>query len=380
MKAEIVSIGTQLLLGDVLDTNTAYISRSLQELGIEIIYKVTVGDDLEHLTDALRIALGRADVVLATGGIKFGPPNYTRQAVAAATGLWLDPETRRLAGSRILGRAEAGETGFILEGLPGLLICLPGDRREMAYLLETEVLPYLQEHANLKSELFILRTVGIMESSLRQQLADLTLKPNQQIGFDSFAGQTNLRLRVAASSDEEIQAQIADLRAQIIARLGDHVFGQNQDRLEAIILQMLKRGSYRLAIAECYTDLALSQLLIPDNETEPVVSLPVTTENELAQMLALAPPGADETITRWCRTAAQTLMQRTAVHLGLLIYNNLMPGGVQLSVYLATAQGISVTQRSFGGHPGNINQWACSLGLAHLYRWLLVHPILQAET
>ena len=375
MKAEIVSIGTQLLLSDVLDTNTAYISRILQELGVELIYKVTVGDNLERITDALRIALMRADIVLTTGGFSSGPDDLMRQAVATAVHARLDPQTQRIENSHVLGDPQDPESGFILENLPGLLICLPGNRRTMAYLLETEVLPYLRTRADLKSGLIILRTVGVMESTLHQQLADLELKPFQQIGYDSYAGQTNIRLRATANSEEEIQAQLNDLRARILARLGDHVYGQNEDRLEDVIVAMLRRGAYRLAIAECRTNQALSRLLTQANAVgDSIVPLPVADEAELAQALHLTLPAPDETLTQWCRHAAEALVGQTAVNLGLLVHNHVMPGGLQLSVYLATAHGISVTQRSFGGHPDNINQWACTLGLAHLHRWLLAHP------
>ncbi len=375
MKAEIVSIGTKHLLGDVLDTNSAYISRSLQEVGAELIYKVTVGDNLEHIAGALRIALARADLVLTTGGLGDQARDFTRQAAAITTHSSLNPPTNELDGSILLGNQAPRFAGFILDNLPGMLVCLPGSRREMAYLLETEVFPYLRARARLKSGMLILRTVGVMESSLRQQLADLALGPNQWISFDSYAGQSNIRLRVMADTEADIQVQLDMLRRTILQRLGDHVFGQDKDRLEAVILAMLGKGGYRVAVAECHTDHALSQLLLADTAvTASILPLAVESEVDLANALQIEPPTPTSTITQWCRTAAEEMVRKTAVSLGLLVYNDKMPGGVQLSVYLASAQGVSVTQRSFGGHPENINQWACTLGLAHLHRWLLAHP------
>ena len=375
MKAEIVRIGTKHLLGDVLDTNSAYISRSLQEIGAELIYKVTVGDNLEHIAAALRIALARADLVLTTGGLGDQARDFTRQAVAVTTYASLNPLPQELEGSIVLGSQSPGFAGFILENLPGMLVCLPGSRREMAYLLETEVFPYLRARARLKSGMLILRTVGVMESSLRQQLADLPLAPNQWIGFDSFAGQSNIRLRVMADTEADIQVQLGMLRSTILLRLGDHVFGQDKDRLEAVILAMLIKGGYRVSVAECHTDHALSRLLLSDTAVaDAILPLPVESEIDLANALHIEPPAPTTTMTQWCRAAAEEMVRKTAVNLGLLVYNDRTPGGVQLSVYLASAQGVSVTQRSFGGHPENINQWACTLGLAHLHRWLLAHP------
>ncbi len=322
MKAEIVSIGTKHLLGDVLDTNSAYISRSLQEIGAELIYKVTVGDNLEHIADALRIALARADLVLTTGGLGDQARDFTRQAAAATTHASLNPITHELEGSILLGNQAPRFAGFILDNLPGMLVCLPGSRREMAYLLETEVFPYIRARARLKSGMLILRTVGVMESSLRQQLADLALASNQWISFDSYAGQSNIRLRVMADTEADIQVQLDMLRSTILQRLGDHVFGQDKDRLEAVILAMLGKGGYRLAVAECHTDHTLSQLLLADTAvtvTASILPLAVESEIDLASALQIEPPTPTTTITHWCRTAAEEMVRKTAVSLGLLV-------------------------------------------------------------
>ncbi|MBK8986125.1 MAG: hypothetical protein IPM39_08585 [Chloroflexi bacterium] len=362
-------------MSDVLDTNAAYISRSLQELGVELIYKVTVGDDLERITDALRIALARADVVLTTGGLADGPDELTTQAVATAVQIRIDPQKQTLVGVIQLGVVSSRNVGFIVEHAPGILVCLPGDRREMSYLLETEVLPYLQARINLQSGLRILRTAGVMESSLRQQLADLPLQPNQWIGFDSYAGQTNVRLRVVAESPAAVQAQLAQLQEEVSARLGDHVYGQNHDRLETVVLALLAKGDYALTIGECHTDQALAQAMREETAVPSprVTFLPITHPAELAAAIGIAAPDAAVALSQWCRGAVEMMLRQTAVDLSLLIYNDIMPGGVQLSVYLASAQGVSVSQRSFGGHPEHIHQWASTLALTHLYRWLLTH-------
>jgi hypothetical protein len=81
----------------------------------------------------------------------------------------------------------------------------------------------------------------------------------------------------------------------------------------------------------------------------------------------------DDDLSRWCRIAAERLLERDGVDLGLIVYKNISQGGVQLLVTLASQLGVSVTQRSFGGHPDNIDQWAATLSLSHLRRWLLAH-------
>ncbi len=369
MKVEIISIGTALLVSDILDTNAAYITRALQELNAELAYKVTVGDNLGHIIESFRIALDRADIIFTTGGLAFA-----YQAAATVTLLPVDSQTGLVSGSIPLADSATPQAGFMLDRHPGLLVCLPGNRREMAYLLETKVFPYLRQRINVTSEWLILRTVGVMESTLRQQLANVYLTPNQRISFDSYAGQTNIRLRVQADLAEERQRQLAGLRQTLLQLLGDQVFGEGRDRLEVIILRLLAQGQYRLALAECQTGHILSELLASvATDKGQVTLLPADTPEEINAALHLDEMAGEGGAIGWQRNVAEALLRQTAVHLALFIHNETAPGGVQLNVILASGRGISVTQRSFSGHPRHIQQWACNLGLAHLHRWLLAH-------
>ena len=373
MKVEVVSIGTELLLSDVLDTNAAHISRSMQTVDADLIYRVTVGDDLARITDAFLVALERADVVLATGGLGQGENDCTR-AAAAATGLDYDAAANEVIGSVALGELHGKNSAFMIEVDDKLLFCLPRNRREVAFLLETAVFPYLQRQRPPKSGWLLLRTVGLMESSMRQRLSDLRLESNQQISFDSYAGQTNIRLSVEAESGAEIDAQLARLEQEVRSRLGNHIFGTGNDRLEAVIMNMLQENGFRLAVAECCTNRFLSRGLAQIQEYQTTATLfPFDVPEELAAYLDVPLLKDQSDFTHWCRRVTELLRLRQGVDLSLLVFKKMSPGGVQLSAFLSSAQGVSVTQRSFGGHPENINQWACTLGLAHLHRWLLVH-------
>ncbi len=376
MKVEVISIGTELLMSDVLDTNAAYISRSLQTVGAELIFKVTVGDDLERISEALRVAMKRADVVMTIGGLGTAVHDFTKKAAAAATGTDYDPEWDVVIGAIPIDMSLSDSTPFYLETEEGLLFCLPGNRREMAYILETAVYPFLQRRQQIKSGWILLRTVGIMESTMRQRLADLELAPNQSISFDSYAGQTNMRLQVDADTEQEIDTQLTALNQKIRYRLGDHIYGEGNDRLENIIFRMLRNNQYRLAVAECNTSRFLSRAFeqIPEY-ADNIDTFLLDTPAQLAEFLTIPLPPKSEGATRWRRLAVEQMRLHQKTDLSLLLFSNITPGGVQLSAFLATGQGISVTQRSFGGHPENINQWACTLGLSHLHRWLLAHAV-----
>jgi nicotinamide-nucleotide amidase len=375
MKVEIVSIGTELLVSDILDTNSAFVSRSLREVRVNLTCKVTVGDDPEMIADAFRAALRRADVVISTGGLGTGRDDFTRQAVTAVTGRELLPDPPGVSGAKTLGDSTVRMCGILLEEAEGTLICLPGDRREMAYLLETEVLPYLRQqlYAETKAGWALLRSVGLMESNLKQELADLAIDPQHRITFDSFAGQTNIRLWVQAGSDAEVQNELERMKTIVKERLGDHIYGNEADRLEEVVLHALLKNNIKLTVLECYTNQILAETLATMPESQQVVTvLPWQTWYETADKLQLEAV-TQNNLTQWCRSAAERLIETTENSLGLVVYSNMTQGGVQILVTLASPNGVSVTQRSFGGHPDNIDQWALTLGLSHLRRWLLVH-------
>jgi nicotinamide-nucleotide amidase len=376
MRVEIVSISTKLLMGDILDINTTYISRSLRRIKAQLTCKVVVGDDLDMIHDAFCVALRRSDVVIAVGGLGDGAEHFTRLAAAKATNRALIPQAPGIENARIIGGQDARVTGFLVESDEGVLICLPDHRREMGHLLETEALPYLREKLSehIKQDWVVLRTVGVMESSLKQKLKEIVQDARHRVTYDSFAGQTNIQLWVQADSAAQIRQELAEMQEVVLARLGDHVYGTGDDRLEDVVLQALRDSGNKLAVAECYTEKALAHTLagVPHVNNE-VLMLPTTNWHELGEVLQLDELSPDADLTRWCRMAANRLVEHKGVNLGLLVYKNVTQGGVQLIVTLASHMGVSVTQRSFGGHPENINQWAVTLALAHLRRWLLAH-------
>jgi nicotinamide-nucleotide amidase len=376
MKVEVVSIGTELLMSDVLDTNSAYISRSLQTVGAELIYKVTVGDNLERITEAFLVALERADVVFAIGGLGTAVNDFTRAAAAAATGLEYDSDNDDVVGATPIDVVPGYSAPFFIDRNDRLLFCLPGNRREMAYILETAVFPYLQRQQQLKSGWVLLRTIGLMESNIREMLSDLSSEPNHKISFDSYAGQTNIRLSVEADNEQAIEEQLTNLNHQVRSRLGDHIYGEGNDRLEAAILNMLRLKKLRLAVVESNTSRFLTRALIQVPNYDTVVeTFPFDHILDVAEYLNIPVLDAQEEFIRWCRHTTELLRLKQKTDLSLFLYKQANPGGEQLSSFLSSAQGVSVTQRSFGGHPENINQWACTLGLSHLHRWLLAHGV-----
>lgn len=378
MKVEVISIGDEILFGEILDTNAGYAVRCLRELSITITARVTVADDEDLIAEALRSARRRADVVLTWGGLGDGADDLTRPAVAAVTGRPLRPEPPGLEGATLLGDDASGAHGLLLEDQAGTLICLPGAHRQMTYLLEMEALPRLQEKAAREGPLarLVLRTAGVMESNIRQQLADLALEPGQQVNYSSYAGQTDVLLTVEADSAEAGQASLASLARRVRAQLRDHVYGRGEDRLETVLLEHVGRSGLTVCVAEHETGDALAAMVrsLPGAGERFLFPKPAV-EKGVAAYLELSPPPSESDLTGWCRQAAEAMRTREGVDVALLVHNHATQSGVQTLITLAAASGVSMMQRSFGGHPGNINQWAATLALIHLRRWLLAyHP------
>jgi hypothetical protein len=200
----------------------------------------------------------------------------------------------------------------------------------------------------------------------------LELGDSHRITYDTFAGQTNVRLWVESEIEGQVEQELAALRDKIATRLGDHIYGVGEDRLEDVVIQLLIQSRRTLTLAECYTENILTNMfttaLIPN---EIMIPWPAMTWQELSVMNDASELTPQTDLVQWCRDVSQLILVKSGTDLSLLVYKNINKGGIQLIVTLASSLGISTTQRSFGGHPENINQWAATLGMAHLRRWLL---------
>lgn len=278
MQAEIIAVGSELLLGQIVDTNSAAIAREFAALGLDLYYKTTVGDNLARLEAALRQALGRSQVVLTTGGIGPTADDITREAVAAATNrelvfsqalmdqieayfrsrrFTLSPSNRRQAfipaGAIAVENPVGTAPAFIVEVGDRCVITLPGVPREMQHLLGTRVLPYLRQRYKLGGEirLRVLKAVGLGESRIGELIADYMEKGgNPTVGTLAHLGQVDVRIAAKGADAEEALALIAPVEAEIRRRLGDVVFGADADTLEGKVAAALRSAGQRVAVAE----------------------------------------------------------------------------------------------------------------------------------
>jgi len=291
MHAEIVMIGTELLLGETVDTNAGRLAKALREIGLDLYYKTTVGDNETRITEVLNLALDRSDVVITSGGIGPTVDDVTRQAVSNATGrkLVYSMELEAQIADRFsnFGK-EMGENNkrqaFIPEGampLPnqigtapcflsedlqgrGFIISLPGVPRELEYMMKTMVIPILIERMGGKKVMRVrtLRTCAVGESNVDRVIGDLMTQTNPTLGLSAHAGQTDLRITAKADTEAEADALIAMMETEIRTRLGIAVYGVEKETVSDVVGRLLEARKLKLGIIDTLTGGRLSRELV----------------------------------------------------------------------------------------------------------------------
>ena len=280
MKAEIVAVGTELLLGQIMDTNSAHMARLFTTIGLDVHFKSTVGDNMDRLKATLATALSRADFVITTGGIGPTLDDLTRDAVAEVTGhpLVFQPHLfEQIEGFFArLGRP-AGENnrrqafipegaipienpvgtapGFILEHAGRAIISVPGVPHEMRHFMDHAVMPYLRTKLGITEVIVsrVLKTVGIGESLVDDRLKDLIAEgQNPTIGLLAHTqiGEVHVRLTAKAATEVAARALNAGLESAVRARLEEFIFGTDEETYEGVLSGLLSRSGLRVSVAE----------------------------------------------------------------------------------------------------------------------------------
>jgi len=280
MRAEILSVGTELLLGQIVNTNAAHLSRRLPEVGVDLYRQVTVGDNLERIANAVRDALDHADVVIITGGLGPTADDVTSEAVALALGrdLVFDEgsaqrirsllqsrgipaldshmkQARVPTGSLIMPNPVGTAPGFIVDSDGKAVCALPGVPSEMEAMAEQSLLPELRRRsprAIIRSR--VLKFIGIGESALEHLIDDLVAaQTNPTIAFLAKTGEVHLRLTAKATTPDEAEALLAPVEAAVRERAGQFLFARDEESLEEAVGARLRAAGLTLGLAESCT-------------------------------------------------------------------------------------------------------------------------------
>lgn len=289
MNAEIVMIGTELLLGQIIDTNAAYMGQVLAENGIGLYQKTTVGDNRKRIARTLESALERAKLVITSGGLGPTEDDLTREAVADVFGRALifrqdlfDDLVARFASLRRTITENNRKQAMIPEGAetipnphgtaPGLIcgddrgeiICMPGVPHELHAMLDDSVIPYIKARYGLKGGLYhrVLKVCGVGESWIDAHMGDLMARlENPTIGVLASPEWVRIRLTARAESAQQAQELIEPVERQVRDRLPGLVMGTDEDTLEGVIDQLLQRRGWTIAVGETFTGGMIGQRL-----------------------------------------------------------------------------------------------------------------------
>jgi nicotinamide-nucleotide amidase len=281
MKTEIISTGTELLLGQTLNTNTRYLGARLSDFGFEVIYHTTVGDDPERLENVLCQALKRADLIVTTGGLGPTADDLTKELIAGVLGLEMTLDNYSLErikgyfaarkrempksnkkqayfpeGAKILPNNYGTAPGAIISKDDKTVVILPGPPFEMQPMFEEYVIAELKRIIGTDSKVMktrILKVFGMTESAIEEVLGELTHSVNPSITL--LAKQAEIHIRLAArNADEQVAEKALDaVESRIRSRLGTKVFAKNEETMVGIVGKALKSRGLKIATAESCT-------------------------------------------------------------------------------------------------------------------------------
>jgi nicotinamide-nucleotide amidase len=280
VRVEVVGVGTELLLGQIANTNAQWISERLAEIGVDVLHQAVVGDNVERIVETLRTAAGRSEVVIVTGGLGPTQDDVTRPALAATAGVMLVrsarleerlrrrwaatgrqmPESNLLqadvpAGGRAIDPERGTAPGLVVDVGTSRVYALPGVPSEMKEMMEGTVLPELVQTAGASALVSqTLRCVGMPESKIAELLDDLFHgTTNPTVAYLAGGGEVKVRLTAKAGTREDAEVLIAPLAEQVRARLGDVVFTTHDETLEAVVVRLLRESGLTLSCAESLT-------------------------------------------------------------------------------------------------------------------------------
>lgn len=290
MIVEVISVGTELLLGNIVNTNTQYLAEKCALIGLSMHYQTVVGDNAERLKDAFSTAIGRSDVVILTGGLGPTEDDITKEVCADVMQMPLveDPHTRAQIeayfknniyhtipennwkqvtvpiGATVLDNDNGTAPGLIMEKDGRTAILLPGPPNELYPLFENQVAPYLKK---LQPEVIrsqMVKVCGIGESRVEELLIDLIdQQSNPTIAPYAKTGEVHLRVTAKAETEEEAKKLIKPVVKEIKARLRDHVYTiKEEETLEMTVVRLLKKNKLTVATAESCTGGLLAARLV----------------------------------------------------------------------------------------------------------------------
>lgn len=288
MKVEIIAVGTEVLMGDIVNTNAQYIARMLSMLGLGTYYHSAVGDNAERLKEMLRIGFQRADIIITTGGLGPTKDDLTKEVAAEffnkemildcqtlegielffkKLGRPLTDNNKKQAyfpkGSEIIPNPNGTAPGCLIEEDGKVLIMLPGPPREMKPMFQNSITPYLSKYAAGILVSTIIRMFGIGESSMEQLIEDIIQnQSNPTLAPYAKEGELILRLTAWGQSEEDAITAMEPIKKELYKRLGNYIYGEGEKGLDTLVCEGLVEHDLSISVAESCTGGMISDTLI----------------------------------------------------------------------------------------------------------------------
>ena len=278
MNCELISVGTEILLGDILNTNAQYLSRELASLGVGVTHQCTVGDNRERLLSAIDLAFSRCDMIIFTGGLGPTPDDLTKEVCSEYFKKELIPDEKTARdieqyfkdrnrempesnlkqalvpeGANLLYNTCGTAPGFIMEKEGKIMVILPGPPNEMTAMFKNSVKPYLKEKSDAVILSHNVRTFGIGESAMSEKVRDLLDMENPTVAPYAKSGEALLRVTAKAESEEKADLLMKDTIEEIKKRLGDYIYGIDVNSTEEALSKALKEKKLTVSFAESCT-------------------------------------------------------------------------------------------------------------------------------
>ena len=361
---EIIAIGTELLLGETLDTNTQFLARELNKAGFELFRSAIIGDNQNRITQAIKESFDRAEIVITSGGLGPTIDDPTRQAAADAfneklifkRSLWEQIKKRferagRTATENNRKQAYLPKSAKVIENPVGtapafyveknnkLLICLPGVPAELKYLFENFVLPLIFSkypiHQTILSQ--IIHTMGLGESKVDELIGDLEKMNNPTVGLTAYPGQVDIRLTAKAVDEDSANKLIQPILKVLEKRLGNNIFGKGDEKITEKV-QLIKEKTKKelvLFINNCPVELSaeITKTGVFDQAYQKAIDL-FSLENEIQKMYNIS--------------------NNNSVGIDLVINQS----RTSLFLMLITSKGVLKETRYFTGHHSLICVWS----------------------
>ncbi|HEX2944555.1 MAG TPA: competence/damage-inducible protein A [Clostridia bacterium] len=409
MRAEILAVGTELLMGQIANTNAQYISSRLPDAGIGVYYHDVVGDNPERLKQCLSLAMSRSDVVIMTGGLGPTQDDLTKETVAAAVNrkLVLDQESldkmkafferhaRKMTdnnikqaylpeGSIIIRNKNGTAPGCIIEEGGKVIVMLPGPPSEMKPMFDETVMPYFEARSEYRLESRFLRIFGIGESAVEDRLIDLVdRQTNPTIAPYAKDGEVTLRITASYPKQGAHEDLITPVENEIRNRLGDAVYSNDNSTLDEVAARLLLEGGTTVAFAESCTGGLLSSRLTEIPGISEVFDRTIVTYSNRSKVEELGV--RQETLDKYGAVSEETAAEMAAgvrraanTELGVSVTGIAGPGGGSetkpvglVFVALADKDGVVVKKLDLWGSRSRIRNVTCLHVFDMLRRYLM---------